>query len=60
MAGYYHELVLRAPNGEAKAPKIIASNAANIDEAYKERCAIAKGLHPNAYISLVTLGKAPR
>ena len=60
MAGYYHEIVLRAPNGEAKAPKIIGSAAENIDEAAHERGKIAKEYHPNQIISLVNLGKAPR
>lgn len=55
---YYHELILRARNGEAKAPQIIGSMADNIDEAARERSRIAAQYHPNEIVSIVTLGKA--
>ena len=53
---YYHELVLRAPSGDAKPAKIIGSDADNIADAIKERIEIAKQYHTNQIFSLVTLG----
>ena len=57
---YWHELTLRAPNGEARAPKIIGSAAENIDEAANERGRIAANYHPDSIVSIVTLGKAEK
>lgn len=49
MTYIWHELKLRG-----KQPRVIGSAAANLDEAYSERCKIAANYHPNQIETLTT------
>jgi len=51
---YYHRLTLRSDDSPRLIDRIIASNATTIDEAWGERCKIAKQYHRNQIVALST------
>lgn len=51
---YYHEAIIRQDNRGRTVRKIIPSNAANIDDAARERAAIAKQYHRNELVEITT------
>jgi hypothetical protein len=50
---YYHYLTLRLASGATR-DRIIASNAKDLDEACRERCAIERRHHPDEIVAIST------